>query len=204
MSILHYFFGNDKKRAKFIFDFIAPVYGKADKAIEKDYREMVKVLNEKYPLKGMSVLDVGTGTGSWLTAMSQYTSGRLTGVDMSEKMLQQARAKHPDFEFVHNDAEDLAIFPDNTFDIVTASFVLHGMKSDERKKVLDEMKRVASKYVMIQDFYLEPEPFVKVLEFMERSDYRHFMKNFKTCMENNFKKSDIVISGNRSVYVGIL
>ena len=204
MSLFHYFFGNDKKRAAFIFNFIAPVYGFIDRATKSDYQEPINITNEKLKLTGLSVLDVGTGTGSWATELKRVTKSKVVGVDMSEKMLTQARKNHPDIEFVHQDGEDLSRFESNSFDIVTASFVLHGMKTEERTKVLHEMKRVASKYVIIQDYHESIEPFAVFLEILERSDYKNFIKNFEIEMQNSFEKSTLIKHQSRNLYIGYI
>ena len=202
MSIFHYFFGNDKKRASFIFDFIAPVYGFIDRATKTDYRQLIDIADKKLSLKGLSVLDVGTGTGSWAVALKAVTKAKTVGVDMSAKMLKQAVKNYSGIEFIHQDGEDLGRFRDESFDIVTASFVLHGMKIDERTQVLNEMKRVASKYVIIQDYHGKIEPFAVFLEIMERSDYKFFMKNFENEMRDTFGKTEIIKHQNRNLYIG--
>jgi len=203
MSIFHYFFGNDKKRASFIFNFIAPIYGFIDRATKTDYQELINITDKKLKLQGLSVLDIGTGTGSWAAALKTVTNAKTVGVDMSEKMLNQAKKYHLDIEFIHQDGEDLSLFASNSFNIVTASFVLHGMKIAERTKVVNEMKRVASKYVIIQDYHEKIEPFAVFLEIMERSDYKFFMKNFEYEMKDAFKKTLLIKHQNRTLYIGL-
>ena len=55
---------------------------------------------------GVRVLDVGCGPGS-LSAAAAARGALVTGVDLAEGMLAQARRNHPEIEFVHADAEDL-------------------------------------------------------------------------------------------------
>jgi len=203
MSIFHYFIGNDKKRAAFIFNFIAPIYGFIDRATSTDYQELIEAANQKLNLEGLSVLDVGTGTGSWVAALKKTTKAKAIGVDMSEKMLVQAVKNYPEIEFIHQDGEDLGRFESSSFDVVTASFVLHGMKIKERTKVLAEMKRVASKYVIIQDFHGKIESMILFLEILERSDYKFFIKNFESEMKQMFKEFFLIKIQNRTLYIGI-
>ena len=205
MNLFHYFFGSDKQRAGFIFDFIAPFYGKIDHAIQEDYQIICKSLNAEIPLKDLSILDIGTGTGAWLSSLSKYGNPNTVGVDFSIKMINQARKKHPEIEFIHADGEHLDTFSDNSFDIVTASFVLHGMKEKERAMVLKEMQRVAKKYVMVHDFHKKTALFVRVLEFLERSDNIHFKKNFKTELASNFEQIKLIEADNgNAIYVGFV
>jgi len=83
MNILHYFSGDEDKRARFIFNLIAPVYGLIDRAVSEHYRDVVDELNRRIPLAGQTVLDVGTGTGGWLAALARYPLAEAVGVDFS-------------------------------------------------------------------------------------------------------------------------
>ncbi|NPA66993.1 MAG: class I SAM-dependent methyltransferase [Chlorobi bacterium] len=190
MSVIHYFSKDPDKRAKFIFNLIAPLYSKFDKSLQKGFKESVKKLDDKVVIAGKSVLDIGTGTGAWGAAINKLGPSHVTGIDFSEKMIQTARKKHPEINYKHIDAENLSEFPDNTFDIVTASFVLHGVKENKRRKLLEEMKRVSKKYVVLHDFMGKTPFTVKILEFLERSDYKHFKKNFCNELKSFFTSAE--------------
>ena len=178
MSIIHYFSKDADKRAKFIFNFIAPLYGRLDKQLQEGYKYSAKDLHKEINLKGKSVLDIGTGTGAWITALSKKDTTNLKGIDFSEKMLKQAIKNHPNINFEFANAESLSNIEDNSYDVVTASFVLHGVKMDKRENLLDEMKRISKKYVVLNDFIGKTPLFIRFLEFMEQSDYKNFKKNF--------------------------
>lgn len=94
---------------------------------------------------GHRVLDVGCGTGTLLKLLSAQAGpgGRLTGVDLSEGMLEVARAKlaGQPAEFILANAEDLS-FPDASFDRVTTSLAVHEMTVAGRLNTLKEMRRV--------------------------------------------------------------
>ena len=205
MSIIHYFGKDPEKRAKFIFNLIAPVYGFIDKGLAGQFREAAEILNAEIPLNGLKVLDVGCGTGAWGASLAQL-GANVSGVDMSEKMIAQAREKHPEIQFYHGDAKDLSLFEDNQFDLLTASYVLHGTKQEMRTRMLNEMKRIASRYVVVHDFYGRTAVFTRFLEFMERSDYINFKKNFATEMQGMFNKIKITECGEdngTALYIGI-
>jgi demethylmenaquinone methyltransferase/2-methoxy-6-polyprenyl-1,4-benzoquinol methylase len=76
---------------------------------------------------GGRALDVCTGTGDLAFELADRvgSSGRVTGVDFSERMLERARAKAASREspvdFRQADALDLP-FPDDAFDAVTVAF----------------------------------------------------------------------------------
>ena len=196
MGIRSYFSGDEDKRAKFVFNLIAPVYGKIDKAVSKEYKKVSTLINKVIPIKGKSILDVGTGTGSWLVALSLHKPALSLGVDFSEKMLEQAKRNHPQLNFELIEGENLTDFSDGSFDIVTVSFVLHGMKQDKRIEFLKEMKRVSKKHVIVHDFYGKTHFIIKILGFFERSDYIHFKKNFRKELESVFEHSQIIELGS--------
>jgi len=203
MSIIHYFGKEPDKRALFIFDLIAPIYGFVDKGLQKSFAISAKLLDKEIDIEGKSVLDVGCGTGAWLTSIAQYNPSECVGVDFSDKMLKEARAKHPDFRFEKASAENLGIYQDNEFDIVTASYVLHGVTKEHRTKMLKEMKRVAKDFIVIHDFLGRTAPFVQFLEFMERSDYKYFKKNFNKEMSKHFDNSKIIdTEKGTGLYIG--
>ena len=92
---------------------------------------------------GQRVLDLGVGTGFSLPLYPQHA--RVIGVDLSSKMLREARKKvlrerlsHVDL--MEMDAAHLA-FPDNTFDCVIVAFVISVVP--DPLQVLAEIKRVS-------------------------------------------------------------
>ena len=91
-------------------------------------------------LQGLSILDVGCGTGT----TDKFIEPRvqtLHGVDISEEMLTKARRNVPKADFSWYDGEKLP-FTDGAFDVVTAICVLHHVPMSKRFKVISEMVRV--------------------------------------------------------------
>jgi len=74
--------------------------------------------------KPPSVLDVGCASG-WLAARVAKTlpESSVTGVDVSQKMIDYAKAVHPDINFVHADAHKLP-FPNESFDLIICTETL--------------------------------------------------------------------------------
>ena len=79
---------------------------------------------------GTRVLDVGTGPGH-LAAAAAARGARVTGADLSARMLAAARGRYPEVDFVQADAEQLP-FPDGEFDAVIAAFVVNHLPEPER------------------------------------------------------------------------
>ncbi|MFZ5754058.1 MAG: class I SAM-dependent methyltransferase [Bacillota bacterium] len=72
-------------------------------------------------IPGASVLDVGTGTGILLPFLLKLVgeTGRITAIDVAEKMIEKAKAKfpHPNIQFIAGDVTD-ASFPPQSFDAI--------------------------------------------------------------------------------------
>jgi ubiquinone/menaquinone biosynthesis C-methylase UbiE len=88
----------------------------------------VELLNRIKVNPRESVLDIGTGPGEPAMTISQLVgaSGHITGIDLSEKMVELAKErsrsrKLSNLTFQVMDAEKLS-FPDNTFDVALSRF----------------------------------------------------------------------------------
>ena len=104
--------------------------------IDRLEKESVKDLMHDVP-KG-KMLEIGCGTGQW-TRFFVDEGFNVTGIDTSEKMLDQARAKEIDAIFHKTDVQDLP-FNDCSFDAVAAITVLEFV--DNQARALHEMHRV--------------------------------------------------------------
>jgi SAM-dependent methyltransferase len=75
-------------------------------------------------LAGKAVLDLGCGYGENCAAFKRLGASRVTGVDISEKMLAVARQENPDMEFIHADMSDLS-FMNAQYDVIISSLAVH-------------------------------------------------------------------------------
>ena len=90
---------------------------------------------------GDKILDVGCGNGRLLEILKDKKVN-YTGVDVSEKLLEIAKKKYPQNEFLVANNLNLP-FLDNNFDKVFSVAVLHTIPSEDlRKKAISELKRV--------------------------------------------------------------
>jgi ubiquinone/menaquinone biosynthesis C-methylase UbiE len=96
---------------------------------------------------GETVLDVGCGTGTLaITARQRVnTTGRVYGIDPGPKQITRARSKAGraglSIDFQVGVIEQLA-FPDQIFDVVLSTFMMHVLPDDLKRKGLAEMIRV--------------------------------------------------------------
>lgn len=79
---------------------------------------------------GQRVLDVGTGTGIAAAAASSVGATRVFGIDPSAGMLAVAARMRPQIHLARAVAVDLP-FPDGSFDVVTANFVIPNQRSHQ-------------------------------------------------------------------------
>ncbi len=139
--------GSKKEQIGVMFDNIAPRYDFLNRflsaGIDVSWRKKaIKTLIKHQP---QFILDVATGTGDMaILASRMLKPKKITGIDISEKMLEIGRRKYEakninNIELVYGDSETI-IFNDNTFDAVTVAF---GVRNFENlQKGLNEILRV--------------------------------------------------------------
>jgi len=87
---------------------------------EHNWNALIDAVNAlDIDLDGLSVLDVGCGSGAWLRIFPELGSSpeNLTGIDLSEERIRSARSKNPAINFIKSDGENIP-FPSERFDIV--------------------------------------------------------------------------------------
>jgi demethylmenaquinone methyltransferase/2-methoxy-6-polyprenyl-1,4-benzoquinol methylase len=97
-------------------------------------------------------LDVACGTGF----MTRHLHGEIVGLDQSESMLEIARDRVPDADFVQGDALALP-FADDAFDRVFTSYFYCHLEEEERRRFLAEARRVAGELVVVATVLHEGE-----------------------------------------------
>ena len=128
-----------------MFDDIAPTYDKLNHIlslnVDKGWRR--KAVRRIVATRPKHVLDVACGTGDFAIALSQAGVEKVTGVDISQGMLDVGIAKVKalglNIEMHVDDCEHLGI-EDNTFDAVSVAFGVRNFEHLQRG--LNEMQRV--------------------------------------------------------------
>ncbi len=84
-----------------------------------------RIIDAAAAVEGHHVLEVGCGTGVFAREVTKRVgpNGSVTGLDLSDSMLQVARSICPDANFQQGNAMDLP-FEDGSFDVAVASFML--------------------------------------------------------------------------------
>lgn len=190
-------------KAKKIFNSIAWIYDLTDANIRKSFKPSIRALSREIDLREKSVLDVGTGTGVWADMVREY-GAVVSGIDVSDKMLAKAIKRYGrDISFMEADASDLTHLENDSFDIVTASFVLHGMTRDKREPVLLEMRRVSRGIIAIHDYDKGAPLFSLFLEWLEKSDYYNFTEHFLEEFRDFFNDcTKVTVGKGTALYIG--
>jgi len=122
-----------------MFDRIAPVYDVMNRAMTAGLDQRWRTETARAVVSpGDRVLDACCGTGD-LAIAAQRAGGRVTGVDFSEPMLERARAKSGEVEWIQGDALALP-FADGSFDAATVGFGVRNLEDLEAG--LRELRRV--------------------------------------------------------------
>lgn len=161
-----------------VFDSIASIYGLFYRYQVKNFRRMVSTFSHHIELTPQSkILDVGCGTGALCATLSEIGCD-VTGIDASVKMIDVAKKKTKKHNIAYHiaDATQKLPYKEKEFDIVFASFVLHGMNKELRIAMYEELMRVARFYVVIHDYNTKRTLLTDIVESLERGDYFSFIK----------------------------
>ncbi len=127
-------------------------------------REMAPQLLDLFP--GAKLLEVGVGTGLSIPMLPRNIE--MTGIDLSQKMLDKAKNRVEAMGFEHvklrkMDATRLDL-PDNSFDRVLAAYFISTVP--DPVSVVKEMKRVCCPggYLVFLNHFLNENPVVGVFE----------------------------------------
>src|SRR5215467_11379824 len=130
--------GNRSPRAD--YDAIAALYDLQPHRAKAVDREFLDFVRQHAGSDGLSVLDVGCGTGNQLVAnRSAALRANLVGLDRSLGMLRQAWPKAADIAWVRADAAAMP-FDDRSFDYISSQFAFHHVEG--KASMLREVLRV--------------------------------------------------------------
>ena len=131
------------------------------KYIPGRWKPVAEELIENYKLaSGSKVLDVGCGKGFLIYEMKLLLPGlKVTGFDISEHGLAEAKKEIREFLFIHK-AQEQYPFEDNEFDLVISLGCFHNLRIFELQTALSEMERVGKHgYIMLESYRNEQEQF---------------------------------------------
>ncbi|TAL67877.1 MAG: bifunctional demethylmenaquinone methyltransferase/2-methoxy-6-polyprenyl-1,4-benzoquinol methylase UbiE [Bacteroidetes bacterium] len=147
-------------------------------------RRAIRIISKHY--KNPYILDVATGTGDLAIAAMKLNPSKITGIDISNKMLRIGKVKVDKkgfsqiIELMSGDSENIP-FSDNVYDVAMVAFGVRNFS--DPLKGLSEMKRVIRNEGMIM--VLE---FSKPTGFPFRLVYNFYFRNILPFFGNLFSK----------------
>lgn len=98
------------------------------------------LLHHLHPISDKSILDYGCGYGGFCRFLN-LNYARVTGVDISEKMIRVAKENYPDnISYNHISSGSMDFLHEDSFDFVVSNFVF--CKISTRKEILRIMKSI--------------------------------------------------------------
>ena len=156
--------GFDRDQIERVYSSYAGVYDRVFGRVFQDSREVV-VRNLKVE-PGERVLEVGVGTGLCLPLYPRDCE--ITAIDLSSAMLEKAAARVKEHRLdnvtlLRMDAGEMD-FPDNTFDIVIAAYVVTAVP--DHRKLMKEMIRVsrAGGRLILLNHFTQESPIIAAVE----------------------------------------
>lgn len=160
----------ERRRTRRFFNLVAPAFHFVDRRLLPEYRAALAEL-ELDP--GLTVLDLGTGTGTLARAFAER-SHTVAGMDFARGLLRRARRRLPEAHLLEMDLAELPRLPDGGYDVVTMAYLLHGLPPDLRRFTLCEAGRVARRFVLVFDYAIPVPWYVRVIEWIEGPHYPSF------------------------------
>lgn len=143
------------------------------------------------PFEGMTVLDVGCGTGVHLE-LYQKAACEVFGIDLSPSMLQVASQRLGERAHLFMGDASKMPYSGKIFDLIIMSTVLHEMSSEIRSAVIAESERVLKKEGRILCIDYHPGPirplkgwlYKSIITLVELLAGREHYKNYRDFMAN--------------------
>jgi demethylmenaquinone methyltransferase/2-methoxy-6-polyprenyl-1,4-benzoquinol methylase len=153
-------------------------------------RKAIKVISETH--RNPKILDVATGTGDLAIAAIRLDPVHITGIDISQKMLESGNKKilkrglSGKIDLIPGDSENMP-FSDNNFDVAMVAFGVRNFS--DRLKGLSEMNRVLNEKGMAM--VLE---FSRPDRFPFRQMYYFYFKTLLPVIGKLFSRNSIAYS----------
>ncbi len=127
---------------KYIYNDFTEGYDQTIEDYVMHYEEMINVISNEIPDEDLSVLEMGCGSGNLTKKISEKQNLRITAVDISEKLLNEAQKKLEKSSNVNLEAGNILEIDlqSNKFDYILSFLFVHELYPSEREKLMDKIK----------------------------------------------------------------
>lgn len=114
----------------------------AEDGTQRQYAEWLGLVRDRFPAGG-DVLDLGCGNGIPAAKWLSDNGFRVTGVDLSDTMIERARELVPTATFLRGDVTDVGEvdFGESTFDAVVSFYALIHLPVTDQPGVIERVAR---------------------------------------------------------------
>ncbi|MGM0410894.1 MAG: class I SAM-dependent methyltransferase [Bacillota bacterium] len=172
------------------FNLIAPIYNLFFKMQVKNYCDLIeKNINEINITEDSRILDLGSGTGAFGYCW-QENGFEVTAVEASPNMYKRCLSNGLDCRKI--DITKGLPFTKDSYELVTAAYLAHGLKENNRKILYKEAKRVAKDYIIFHEYHENNYKVISLIEYLEGGDYFNFVKKVPEEMEEYYNNVKII------------
>ena len=133
------------KSTKEIYNDTAANWNRKEAILLSDFTARPFVMELCEPLAGKKILDLGCGEGFCSRQFMERGAASVLGIDISEKMIQQAKtqeASHPlGIEYRCGDATQINGFEGEQFDLVVCVFLFNYLNNAQTEQVMKSIRR---------------------------------------------------------------
>lgn len=174
-----------------------------DSVREGDMVTINRIIEEGKIDSNSKVLEIGCGTGNYTELISKATNATVYGIDQSQGMLEKARTKNTDINYINGDAVHLDCFDKNKFDVIYMIDVIHHIQDIDTmfKNIFRVLKNDGSLFIFTDTHdhirnRLTSKYFPETLE-VELNRYQSSEEIISFLSKNNFTgiKSDTLTLG---------
>lgn len=181
------------EKSRRLFDWLSPLYNQAFKRQRKRYAQIYGQMDHCNLSHFSSILDIGCGTGAMASVFADMGL-KTYALDHSLGMVRvtKKRLANTPVNLLQGGATGSLPFPADSFDIVIAAFVAHGLKADPRQRLYEEMKRVGRHLVILHDYSQARSLLTNLTEYAEGGDYFDFIKVVNDELRDHFGNLEVV------------
>lgn len=147
--------------------------------------------------KGKVALDLGCGTGAF-TAALRAEGWDVRGVDVAAGMVEQAQGRGVGCAV--GDVLKGLPYPDHSFDLVSAAYVAHGLRRNDRLALFREASRLSRGIVLFHDYTADRHLPTSIIEWLEGGDYFNFIRSGLDDMRLVFPQVRVIRVGKRAAW----